>query len=300
QHLDLTAHPLPERTAAFEDFLHQDRAAPFDITTPPLLRIALVHLEPGRTELVLTAHHALFDGWSTPLLLQDLLLLYASGGDAAALPAPRDFGDFLTWRARRDEQDSARAWAAELDGLSEPTLLAPGAGDTGDEGLDEVDVPLPPELASELGRCATRLGITANTLLQGAWALLIGQLTGRRDVVFGATVSGRPAQVTGVESIVGMFINTLPVRVAPAPGETLAGLLSGLQSRQAALSDHHHVGLTDIQQPTGLPALFDTLVVFESYPVDQKGLQAAGDATGGLTVTGLRHATGTNYPLTLT
>ncbi|WP_406359393.1 amino acid adenylation domain-containing protein [Streptomyces sp. NBC_00715] len=300
QHLDLTAHPLPERTAAFEDFLRQDRAAPFDITTPPLLRIALVHLEPGRTELVLTAHHALFDGWSTPLLLQDLLLLYASDGDTAALPAPRDFGDFLTWRARKDEQDSARAWAAELDGLSEPTLLAPGAGDTGDEGLDEVDVPLPPELASELGRCATRLGVTANTLLQGAWALLIGQLTGRRDVVFGATVSGRPAQVTGVESIVGMFINTLPVRVAPAPGETLAGLLSGLQSRQAALSDHHHVGLTDIQQPTGLPALFDTLVVFESYPVDQKGLQAAGDATGGLTVTGLRHATGTNYPLTLT
>ncbi|MEU0786337.1 amino acid adenylation domain-containing protein [Streptomyces sp. NPDC006173] len=299
QHLDLTARPLTERTAAFEDFLGQDRAAPFDITTPPLLRITLVDLEPGRAELVLTAHHALFDGWSTPLLLQDLLLLYASDGEPAALPAPRDFGDFLSWRARQDEQESARAWAGELDGLTEPTLLAPGAGDTGDQGLDEVDVPLPPELAHELGRCATALGVTPNTLLQGAWALLIGHLTGRQDVVFGATVSGRPAQVAGVESMVGMFINTLPVRVAHAPGDTLTALLSALQSRQAALSDHHHVGLTDIQQPTGLPALFDTLVVFESYPVDEQGLSAAGDATGSLTVTGLRHATGTNYPLTL-
>ncbi|MFD6922511.1 amino acid adenylation domain-containing protein [Streptomyces sp. NPDC059944] len=299
QHLDLTAHSAQSRVAAFEEFLHQDRRAPFDITTPPLLRIALIDLEPGRAELVLTAHHALFDGWSTPLLLQDLLLLYASGGEPAALPAPRDFGDFLSWRARQDEQESARVWAGELDGLTEPTLLAPGAGDTGDEGLDEVDVPLPPGLASELGRCATTLGVTPNTLLQGAWALLIGALTGRQDVVFGATVSGRPAQVTGVESMVGMFINTLPVRVAHTPGETLAGLLSALQSRQAALSDHHHLGLTDIQRPTGLPALFDTLVVFESYPVDEQGLSAAGEATGGLTVTGLRHATGTNYPLTL-
>ncbi|MET7389882.1 amino acid adenylation domain-containing protein [Streptomyces sp. NPDC005529] len=299
RHLDLTARPGQERAAAFERFLDEDRAAPFDLTAPPLLRLALVTLEPGRAELVLTAHHALFDGWSTPLLLQDLLFLYASGGDGSVLPPARDFGDFLSWRARQDPQESARAWAGELDGLTEPTLLAPGAEQAGDEGLDEIDVTLPPELARALPRAAAAMGVTANTLLQGAWALLIGQLTGRQDVVFGATVSGRPAAVTGVESMVGMFINTLPVRVTHAPDDTLAGLLSRLQQRQAALTDHHHHGLTEIQQPTGLPALFDTLVVFESYPVDEDGLNAAGAATGGLTVTGLRHATGTNYPLTL-
>ncbi|MFG2312765.1 amino acid adenylation domain-containing protein [Streptomyces sp. NPDC048566] len=300
RHLDLTTAPPGDRTRAFEDFLAADRADHFDATAPPLMRLALVTVEPGRAELVLTAHHALFDGWSTPLLLQDLLLLYAAGGDPTGLPPVRDFGAFLGWRAGRDDAASARAWAAELDGVEEPTLLAPGSEEAGDEGLGEVEVDLPPEVARDLGRRAAGLGVTVNTLLQGAWALLIGRLTGRRDVMFGATVSGRPADVPGVESMVGMFINTLPVRVAHAPGDTLADVLVRLQSRQAALSEHHHVGLSDIQQPTGLAALFDTLVVFESYPVDQEGLGAAADATGGLTVTGLRHATGTNYPLTLT
>jgi amino acid adenylation domain-containing protein/non-ribosomal peptide synthase protein (TIGR01720 family) len=299
QHLDLTAAGETERTETFERFLTQDRATHFDVDAPPLMRLALVVLEPGRAELVLTAHHVLFDGWSMPLLLQDLLLLYASGGDPAALPRTRDFGEFLSWRARQDQEESARAWTAELEGVEEPTLLAPGSADAGDDGLDQVEVPLPLEVTRELGVRASELGVTVNTLVQGAWALLLGQLTGRQDVVFGATVSGRPPAVTDVESMVGMFINTLPVRVEYAPGDTLAEVLTRLQNRQAGLLEHHYYGLTEIQQSVGLQTLFDTLVVFESYPVDQEGLSAATDAADGIAVTGLRHSTGTNYPLTL-
>ncbi|OIK05272.1 non-ribosomal peptide synthetase [Streptomyces monashensis] len=299
RYLDLTAVEEAERTGTFERFLAEDRAARFDLADPPLIRLALAVLEPGRAELVLTAHHVLLDGWSTPLLMRDLLLLYASDGEAAALPAPRDFGAFLAWRAQQDEAESARVWAAELDGVAEPTLLAPGSDGVGAAGVDQLDVALPADEARELVWRAAELGVTVNTLVQGAWALLLGQLTGRQDVLFGATVSGRPPAVTDVDSIVGMFINTLPVRVAYAPGDTLAEVLTRLQNRQAGLLEHHYYGLTEIQQAAGLPSLFDTLVVFESYPVDRDALSAASAAADGIAFTGLRPSTATNYPLTL-
>ncbi|MER7056138.1 amino acid adenylation domain-containing protein [Streptomyces sp. NPDC000351] len=299
RHLDLTGAGGTEATGTFERFLAEDRAAHFDRDAPPLFRLALAVLGPERTELVMTAHHVLFDGWSTPLLMRDLLLLYAYDGDQCALPAVRGYGDFLTWRARQDREESARAWAAELEGLQEPTLLVPGAEGAGDDGLGRVEVALPPEVARDAGRAAAELGVTVNSLVQGAWALLLGQLTGRQDVVFGATVSGRPPAVTDVESMVGLFINTLPVRVRYEPGDTLADILTRLQNRQAGLLEHHHHALTEIQRAAGLRSLFDTLVVFESYPVDRESLGAALDATAGITLTGMTADTGTNYPLTL-
>ncbi|WP_240805650.1 amino acid adenylation domain-containing protein [Streptomyces sp. A1547] len=157
---------------------------------------------------------------------------------------------------------------------------------------------LPAEEAQALLRRAAELGVTVNTLVQGAWAVLLAGLTGRDDVVFGATVSGRPPAVAGVESMVGLFINTLPVRVRCTPGMSFAQVLSTLQERQAALLDHHHHSLSAIQQATGLKELFDTLVVFESYPVDRAAAADAGTAAG-IAITGLRPFTGTHYPLTL-
>ncbi|RNL78040.1 non-ribosomal peptide synthetase [Halostreptopolyspora alba] len=294
QHLDLTTAEEAERTEEFERFLTRDRAAHFDAGNPPLMRLALVVLEPDRAELVLTAHHVLFDGWSTPLLMRDLLLLYTADGDPSGLPSTRSYGEFLAWRARQDQDEAARAWAAELEGIEEPTLLAPRSASPGDDGLGQVDVALSPDESRELNRRASELGVTLNTLVQGAWALLLGQLTGRRDVVFGTSVSGRPPAVTGVESMVGMFLNTLPVRVEYVPGETLAEVLTRLQSRQAGLLEHHHYGLTEIQQSAGMESLFDTLVIFESYPVDPEDLSA-----DGIAFTGLSPSTGTHYPMAL-
>ncbi|MCZ4511048.1 amino acid adenylation domain-containing protein [Streptomyces sp. ActVer] len=300
QHLDLTAADEKERAESFERFLEQDRTTHFEVDTPPLFRLALVVLDPDRPELVLTAHHTLFDGWSTPALLRDLLLLYASNGDPADLPAIRDYGEFLSWLARQDQDEAARMWAAELEGIEAPTLLAPDSTAADDDGRGQVEITLPLDEARELTRRAADLGITVNTLVQGAWALLLGQLTGRQDVVFGATVSGRPPAVPDVESMVGMFINTVPVRVTYAPGDTLAEVLTRLQSRQATLVAHHFHGLAEIQRAVGLQSLFDTLVVFESYPIDREGLNAATAAADGIDFTGFRPSAGNHYPLCLT
>nr|APD72040.1 non-ribosomal peptide synthetase 6 [Streptomyces sp.] len=293
QYRDLTGMGEQEQQAALDGFLTQDRATHFDPAQPPMLRLALFSLDQDRSELVLTAHHVLFDGWSLPLLLQDLLRLYGSGGDASALPSVPGYRDFLAWLTAQDPAASADVWARELAGVEEPTLLAP---DTEAGGTGQVEVPLPPDVAAGLTRCATETGVTLNTLVQGAWAVLLSQLAGRQDVVFGATVSGRPPAVPGADSMVGLFINTLPVRVQLSPWDSLRQVLTGLQERQAALLDHHHHGLADIQQSTGLPALFDTAVVFESYPVDRTGLDEAREATG-FTLAGFDSTGGTHYPL---
>ncbi|CAM5476678.1 D-alanine--D-alanyl carrier protein ligase [Streptomyces violaceorubidus] len=295
RHLDLTGAGEEE----FQRLLAEDRVERFDPATPPLLRCTLVRRGPERAVLVLTAHHVLFDGWSVPTLMQDLLRLYGSGGDPSALPRVRSYRDFLVWQERQDRTASARAWADELAGFDEPTLLAreKDAGARVDD-VGHVDVPLAPQLALDLSARAADLGVTLNTLVQGAWAVLLGQLTGSQDVVFGATVSGRPPAVPDVESMVGLFINTLPVRVRIAPGETFAELLAGLQARQGALLDHHHYGLTEIHRAVGTGTLFDTLVVFESYPVDHVGLSEAND-TAGVAITGITPFSGTHYPVTV-
>ncbi|MDK9500874.1 amino acid adenylation domain-containing protein [Streptomyces katrae] len=301
------------RAEALRRFLDADRQDHFDPAVPPLLRMALLRTSDTDARLVLTAHHVLFDGWSLPLLTRDLMALYASEGDATALPRVRGYRDFLAWLADQDHEASARAWAEELDGTDEPTLLAVGSGgpypaadadtdagtdagygaDAGDTG--RLDVPLDPATARDLTRRAAELGVTLNTLVQGAWALVLGGLTGRRDIVFGTTVSGRPPAVPDADAMVGLFINTLPVRVRLSPWDTLGGMLTALQGRQAALLDHHHVSLADVQRSTGLPVLFDTVVVFESFPVDRTAIaEAGGDA--GVRVARIGSDGGTHYP----
>ncbi|WP_206306459.1 non-ribosomal peptide synthetase [Streptomyces malaysiense] len=291
-----------EREQAYEELLARDLRTPFDPARPPLLRMTLVRTGETESELVLTAHHVLFDGWSLPVLVQDLLRLYATHGDPGALPRARGFREFLTWLSRQDRERSSRAWARELDGVAEPTLLAgalPGAdGADGPDGVGQVAVALTPAEAEALARRAAELGVTLNTLVQGAWGLLLGALTGRQDVVFGATVSGRPPALDGIDSMVGLFINTLPVRLRHTQGETLAEVLTALQERQAALLDHHHHGLTEIHRHTGLSVLFDTMIAFESFPVDQAGLSRANSDTE-MTITGTRPYAGTHYPLTV-
>ncbi|MFG2887857.1 amino acid adenylation domain-containing protein [Streptomyces sp. NPDC048297] len=296
--LDFSELEGAEREQAVTEFLTADYADHFDRTRPPLLRLALLRLAERSYELVLTTHHVLIDGWSEPILMQDLLRLYASGGDASALPAVRGFRDFLAWLGRQDREVSARAWGEQLAGLDGPTLLAPGAPRATVRGAGELGVALTPAESRRLGRRAAELGVTVNTLVQGAWAVLLGALTGREDVVFGATVSGRPGALPGVESMVGLFINTLPVRVRCAPGDTLADLLTGLQTRQSALLDHHHHSLAEIHQQTGMDALFDTLVAFQSYPVDRAGIAGA-SAAAGIEVTGTDAEGAANYPLAL-
>ncbi|CAM5548017.1 Linear gramicidin synthase subunit B [Streptomyces alboniger] len=211
--IDLSDLTDADQDEAFARFLAEDQADRFDLAAPPLLRLALVRRGPRSAELVMTAHHVLIDGWSEQLIAEDLLRLYAAGDDASSLPPVRGYQEFLAWLARQDRQESARAWADELAGLDEATLVAPAAGPRGtDTGVREAELALTEQEVGTLARRGAELGVTVNTLVQGAWAVLLSALTGRRDVVFGAAVSGRPGTLPGVESMVGLFINTLPVR----------------------------------------------------------------------------------------
>ncbi|MFD4636955.1 amino acid adenylation domain-containing protein [Lentzea sp. NPDC058436] len=279
--------------------IETDRQTRFDLGTPPLLRAMALRLGPEHHLLVLTNHHLVMDGWSTPLLMRDLFALYAADGASAGLPVARPFRDHLSWLAGRDRQASLDAWGKALDGVEESTLLVPEAH--GKPAL------LPAEIVEEvsadtLTATARALGVTVNTVVQLAWAVLAARLTGRDDVVFGATVSGRPADLSGVENMVGLFINTIPVRVRLNPGATIADLARRLQDEQADLLDHQHVGLVDTQKAasawSGSGELFDSLVVFESFPFDSGAIDAALAACG-LRAPRPARPISTHYPLTL-
>lgn len=285
-----------EADAAQEAALVAGATARFDLTDPPLLRFTLVDRGEDRWLLILTNHHLLLDGWSVPLLVRELLQLYAARlapDRAAPLPAVRPYRDFLAWLASRDRDTSGQAWRQALAGAT-PTLLAPTAPGP---------VPVQPELHTLRLPAATKElarshGVTANTVVQGLWALLLARLTGREDVVFGATVAGRPAELAGAEAMIGLFINTVPVRVTVPPGERAGAFLRRLQDEQARLMDHQHLGLTEIQRLAGSGDLFDTLLVFENYPID-RGAVAEAEALAGLRIVDVKGSGATHYPLTL-
>ncbi|NGP09713.1 AMP-binding protein, partial [Rhodococcus sp. 14C212] len=296
--VDLSGVDEQARGTELDRILTADRAARFDTALAPLLRLTAISLRPDDFRLVFTNHHLLLDGWSAPLLLRELLALYAADGDVSVLPPVRAYRDYLAWLGRRDVEAARAAWVRALAGVERPTLLAAAGSAQVEEVTEEIRQEVPEELTGRLEALARRRAVTPNTIVQAAWAVVLATLTGRADVVFGATVSGRPAEVPGIEQMIGLFINTIPVRVALDSYESLGGLLERVQAEQAGLLEHHHLGLTEIQRVVGPAAGFDTLTVFESYPVDRAGLTAATDLAGMRVTDVTVHETG-DYPVTV-
>ena len=227
--LDLSLLDAAAREQRLAEILAADRAERFDVSTPPLLRFALIRLSADEHRLVLSHHHLLMDGWSMPILVQELLTLYGHPGDSGALARVRPYRDYLAWLAGQDQAVAVAAWREALAGLEEPTRVVPP---------DPARIPLAPEqwtlslsvqLSAALTALARRQGVTLNTVIEAVWAILLGRLTGRDDVVFGVTVAGRPPELAGIETMVGLFINTLPLRVRLAPAAPLALLLRQVQ-----------------------------------------------------------------------
>ncbi|KWW14624.1 non-ribosomal peptide synthetase [Pseudomonas putida] len=282
---------------ALEALALDQRAQGFDLQRPPLLRLTLVATAPGRHHLIYTVHHILMDGWSNSQLLGEVLQRYS--GKALTAGAGR-YRDYIDWLKRQDPQASEGFWKAQLAPLAEPTLLAQlqpplleaaeGYGDAF-ELLDEAR-------CTRLAQAARDMKVTFNSLLQGAWAVLLQRLSGQDCVAFGATVSGRPAELDGIEQQIGLFINTLPVISSPDPRQTGSDWLRQVQALNLALREQEHTRLADIQRWAGSNgmALFDTLLVFENYPVSQ-ALQEK--APHGLAFDGLINEERTSYPLTL-
>ena len=277
-------------------FLTKDRASRFDLGSGPLVRFTLIRLAANQYQLVITNHHILMDGWSLPVLVGELFEFYANKSQNFVLGRLTPYREYLGWIAAQDRAEAIAAWQSALAGLEEPTCLA--SVEPGGTALapEQILRELPEAMTEALTRQARSLGLTLNSILQGAWAILLWKLSGQRDVVFGTTVAGRPAEIAGIETMVGLFINTVPVRVGLRPNESLSELFSRLQANQTELVAYQHLGLSEIQRVTGLDKLFDTLMVFENYPVDRSKLA---DQVGGLRLTSVEGYDTTHYPLTL-
>ncbi|MBB5959617.1 amino acid adenylation domain-containing protein/non-ribosomal peptide synthase protein (TIGR01720 family) [Saccharothrix tamanrassetensis] len=293
---DLRGLDAAEAEARVAWMTANDRARRFDLSCPPLLRFTLLHLGPEHHRLIMTNHHILLDGWSTPVLIRELFTLYARQGDTSVLSRVTPYRDYLAWLSRQDRSAAAAAWRHALSGLTGPTRLAPVDPHRVPVVPQWITLTVPAELTSALHDQARRHGLTLNTIMQAAWAVLLGQLSGSRDVVFGAVVSGRPPHLAGVETMIGLFTNMVPVRVQLDPAETLIDMLTRLQHEQSRLTAHQHLSLTQIHHQAGFGELFDTAMSFENYPLTHDTLPSPHT---GLRITSLDDHDATHYPLSL-
>ncbi|HZF07300.1 MAG TPA: amino acid adenylation domain-containing protein [Thermoanaerobaculia bacterium] len=305
ERLDWQGLPEEEQRARLQSLLAADRREGFLLSRAPLMRLKLICLEEELHQLVWSHHHVLLDGWSVSLVMGEVFAFYEAFSRNCDLDRPtgRPFRDYIAWIQRRDRAAAQFFWRSTLSGFMTPTPLpedreaAPLSVAGDDYGSRELR--LPPALADRLREQARRHGLTLNTLLQGGWALLLSRYSGEPEVVFGVTSGGRPPELEGAESMVGLFVNTLPLRVAIVPGEQLSTWLRRLQDSNAELRQYEHTSLADVQEwsevPRGLP-LFETILAFENYPVD-RSLRAAGTGLSIPEVTFVWERT--NYALTV-
>ncbi|MDI3292135.1 condensation domain-containing protein, partial [Polyangium sp. 15x6] len=300
---DWSSLDTAEAEARWEALQRDERATGFDFTRAPLARVLLVRMPGGRTWMLKTTHHILSDGWSMPVVLGELQAAYAAlrGGSKLVLPEPAPYERYIAWLAARDEQASSAFFAAYLAGVEEPTQLpfpppaAMPAGATREH--TSRDASLTAAETEKLTAFARRHGLTVNTVVQGALAQVLGRYTGRADVVFGMTTSGRSAPIPGIERMVGLFINTLPLRARWSGAEGVVEWLERLQAEQVELRTHEATPLYEVQRSCavgGGRALFDTLLVFENYPVDEAAQQAEV-----LPIVSFRSFEQTSYPLAI-
>jgi amino acid adenylation domain-containing protein len=290
----------PDRDADLEHFLAEDRARGFDLTRAPLMRLSVLRTGPEEHVLVWTHHHLLLDGWSVGLVIGQALALYEAfvRGESRAPERSFPYHDYISWLRRQDLAEAERFWRRELAGFTAPTPLGAPQPLPGRTGHGDRSVRLSAAATAALQALSREHQLTLSTLVQGAWALLLSRGSGEEDVLFGVTVAGRPADLPGVESMVGLFINTLPARVVVEPDSELVPWLRGLQERQTAARQYEHSPLAEVQGWSEVPAgtpLFQSLFVFENFPSADE--RQAGLAS--LEIREIRQAETSNYPLSL-
>ena len=294
--VDLQLQVIEAVDADLDALADAERERGFELSVAPLFRLMLVRGAGSGWHLIYTSHHILMDGWSNAQLLGEVISHYAG----QALPAPLgQFRDYLGWLQQQSSAADEAFWRASLAPVQAPTLLAEALRPPVDgAGMADHQAVLDSTLTTTLSEFARQQKITLNTLLQGAWSVLLQRYTGQPCVVFGATVAGRSAPLPGIEQQLGLFINTLPMISTPAPAQQAAAWLGELQALNLGLRDHEHVPLYDIQGWAGQQgaALFDTLLVFENFPVAEALKQGA---PAGLSFGQLHNHERTNYPLTL-
>jgi hypothetical protein len=271
--------PADVQEEQFRGRLQADRDGGFDLSKAPLMNLALMQTGAEEYRFLWNYHHAIIDGWTSTLLLKEVLECYEalrSGAEIRAAAAPR-FGEYIAWLRQQDMGRAEAYWRNSLAGFTGPARLAIDAGEqpSSVQGGDFEDrrLRLSADLSSSLQAVSRGSQLTLHTLLQGAWALLIGYFNRSSDVVFGVVSSGRPARLAGANSMAGLFVNTLPVRVALQREKDLLSWLSELQHSQAEQRQYEYVSLVQIQSWAEIPRavpLFETIFSLNSYPMDEK------------------------------
>ncbi|WP_412779059.1 non-ribosomal peptide synthetase, partial [Mycolicibacterium novocastrense] len=268
----------------------EERAAVSDLADGPVFRVALIRIAEHRHRLVMTNHHIVMDGWSLPILVGEIFASY----QGQRLPAPAPYRSFVAWLISRDRDAARTAWQDYLAGFDTPTLVGPpDRSSLGPRAVETFQIPA--EITRDISELARSHHTTTNIVLQAAWAQLLMWLTDRRDIAFGTTVSTRPAEVPGAESMVGLFINTVPVRANVTAVTTIGDLIAQLHSAHLGTLEHQHLALTDIHRITGQERLFDTLFVYENYPIETAALSV----NHGLAITETTARESNHYPMTL-
>ncbi|NVZ51279.1 non-ribosomal peptide synthetase, partial [Pseudomonas sp. B6002] len=285
----------PDQQAALDELSESARAQGFVLEQAPLLSLKLIRTGVDRFHLIYTNHHILLDGWSRAQLFGEVLQHYA--GQSLA-PIRGHYRDYIAWLQAQDASASEAFWKGQLAALQTPTHLARTASPDPSLAKGAVHLALTAAQTTQLKAFAQAHKVTLNTLVQAAWLLLLQRQTGQDTVAFGATVSGRPAGLQGVEQQVGLFINTLPVIATPSPTLRVGEWLQQVQDLNLALREHEHTPLFDIQRWAGTSggALFDTLLVVENYPVSEA---LAHGAPAGLAFSNVQNVEQTHYPLTV-
>jgi non-ribosomal peptide synthase protein (TIGR01720 family) len=296
-----------EQTDRLDSLLESDRRRGFILSQAPLMRLTLIRVAEEDYWFIWSHHHLILDGWSVPIVLKEVIEFYRAfcQGESLSLEPSRPFREYVAWLAQQDLSQAEAYWRKALEGFAAPTPLV---GDRlvekslaqMDEGesYGQQQISLSCETTDRLRTFARRNQLTLNTLIQGGWALLLGQYSREDDVVFGVTLSGRSTGPSGKESMVGMFINTLPMRIQIQPDAPVVAWLKQIQRRQLELTQYEYSPLSQVQAwsdiPRGAP-LFESILVFENYPVDGRLL----GQNEWLNVSVLRSWDQTNYPITV-
>jgi amino acid adenylation domain-containing protein/thioester reductase-like protein len=284
-----------------ETFLDSERQQGFQVSQAPLMRLHLIQLDENTYQFVWCHHHLLLDGWSSPLVFKDLLEFYQaiSQGESLSNIGTVSYRNYIAWLQQQDRDLAEKFWRQKLQGFTTPTPLTvdkPLSMREQHSGYGEKQIDLTVPATAAVMSFVRQHQLTMSNLVQAAWGLLLSRYSQETDVVFGATVSGRPPELVGVESIVGLFINTLPVRVQISEQTELLGLLKDLQAQQVESEQFSYSSLAEIQGLSDVPkgtSLFESIVVFENYPLDTAVLQ--GDRN--FSLSNFRWVEQTNYPL---
>lgn len=304
--------PVSERRGAVDALLHRDRLEGFDFLQPPLMRLHLIAVADNTWYLFNSHHHILLDGWSVALLLKEVVTEYESlrQGHQLKITPPPPYRDYIAWLSKQDRQAAEQFWRTSLTGIRTPTALPLDSSQElepdGQLLYAEQEIVLSVRQRDAVRIFAQRHRLTINTVVQGAWATLLSRYSGEREVLFGSTVSGRPAELADSDTMIGLFINTMPVRVSLPAEMNVRAWLQALQEQNSAIRQYEWTPLSSIQRWSEIPAgrpMFDTIVVFESFPEDESTGQQQGvrinplslREKGAYTLTAGRN----NYPLSL-